>query len=196
MDTLDDFYTTSTDDRLDAQRDIIRESLNEIANDISMAMRDEGLHFPVYITVRNSGDSLATIATPLDPSDHDWSRAATIVCDVIEKEDWQRQFDGAGIALRGCERCADECGGGDCRFSRRGAAVRSIGSVAYDVSWRIVVAHPDLSPPIGGDGTAHCSCRSPDDLRVMAADAGAGIAANIISPRLLWPSSRPLVLET
>ena len=55
MDTLDDFYTTSTDDRLDAQRDIIRELLNEIANDISMAMRDEGLHFPVYITVRNSG---------------------------------------------------------------------------------------------------------------------------------------------
>ena len=69
MDTLDDFYTTSTDDRLDAQRDIIRESLNEIATDIGMAMRDEGLHFPVYITVRNSGDSLATIATPLDPSD-------------------------------------------------------------------------------------------------------------------------------
>ena len=34
MDTLDDFYTTSTDDRLDAQRDIIRELLNEIANDI------------------------------------------------------------------------------------------------------------------------------------------------------------------
>ena len=53
MDTLDDFYTTSSDDRLNAQRHIIRESLNEIANDICMAMRDEGLHFPVYITVRS-----------------------------------------------------------------------------------------------------------------------------------------------
>ena len=55
MDTLDDFYTKSTNDRLDTQRDIIRESLDEIANDIGMAMRDERLHFPVYITVRNSG---------------------------------------------------------------------------------------------------------------------------------------------
>ena len=32
-------------------------------------MRDVGLTFPVYITVRNSGDALVTIATPLDPSD-------------------------------------------------------------------------------------------------------------------------------
>ena len=86
MDTLDNFYTTSTDNRLDAQRDIIRESLNEIAADIGMAMRDEGLHFPVYITVRHSGDLLATIATPLDPSDDDWSRAAAIVCEIIGKK--------------------------------------------------------------------------------------------------------------
>ena len=97
MDTLDDFYTTSTDDKLDTQRDIIRESLNEIANDIGMAMRDEGLHFPVYITVRNSGDSLATIATPLDPSDHDWSRAATIVCDVIEKKTGSGKLAGRAL---------------------------------------------------------------------------------------------------
>ena len=44
-----------SDDRVDAQRDIIRESLNELAAAIGMAMRDEGLQFPVYITVRNSG---------------------------------------------------------------------------------------------------------------------------------------------
>ena len=45
---------------------IIRQSLNEIANDIGMAMRDVGLTFPFYITVRNSGDSLVAIATSLD----------------------------------------------------------------------------------------------------------------------------------
>ena len=65
----------------------------------------------------------------------------------------------------------------------------SVWSIADDVSWRIVVAHPDLPTPIGGDGAAHCSCRAPYDLRVMAADAGAGIAANIISLRPPWPSS-------
>ena len=76
------------------------------------------------------------------------------------------------------------------------AEANSVWSVADDISWRIVVAHPDLSTPIGGDGAAHCPCRAPHDLRVMAADAGAGIAANIVSPRFLWPSSRPPGPET
>ena len=68
--------SSSTDDKLDTQRDIIRQSINEIANDIGMAMRDVGLTFPLYITVRNSGDALVTIATPLDPSDADWQQAS------------------------------------------------------------------------------------------------------------------------
>ena len=37
---------TTPDIDLDAQRHVIRESLNEIAADLGMAMRDEGLHFP------------------------------------------------------------------------------------------------------------------------------------------------------
>ena len=85
MNGFDDFDTTPTDDRLGAQRDIVREALNEIANDVGMIMRDEGLRFPVYITVRNSGDSLVTIATTLDPTDAEWSRASAIVCEVIKK---------------------------------------------------------------------------------------------------------------
>ena len=73
------------DDSLDAQRDIIRQSLDEVANDIGMAMRDVGLTFPLYITVRNSGDALVTIATPLDPSDAEWQRASAIVCRTLEE---------------------------------------------------------------------------------------------------------------
>ena len=42
MDTYNEQYEIF-DDRLNAQRDIIRKSLNEIANDIGMAMRDVGL---------------------------------------------------------------------------------------------------------------------------------------------------------
>jgi hypothetical protein len=48
-----------------------------------MVMRDEGVHFPVYITVRELGDSLATIATPLDPSNDDWERASAIVRQIV-----------------------------------------------------------------------------------------------------------------
>jgi hypothetical protein len=73
------------DDSLDAQRDIIRQSLNDITNDIGIAMRDSGLTFPVYITVRNSGDALVTIASPLDPSDEQWQQASAIVCRTLEE---------------------------------------------------------------------------------------------------------------
>ena len=72
-------------DKLDAGREVIKESLTQVANDIGMALRDAGLHFPVFITVRDSGDSLATIATPVDPSDHDWQRASAIACEIIGK---------------------------------------------------------------------------------------------------------------
>jgi hypothetical protein len=77
---------THDDTSIEEQRGIIRHSLHEIVNDIGMAMRDAGLHFPVFMTVRDSGDSLATIATPLDPSDDDWSRASEIVCEIMRKK--------------------------------------------------------------------------------------------------------------
>jgi hypothetical protein len=71
---------------LDDQREIIRSNLTEIAADIGMVMRDAGLSFPVFLTVRDSGDSLATMATPLDPSDQDWQRASAIVCQIMERK--------------------------------------------------------------------------------------------------------------
>jgi hypothetical protein len=86
------------DDTLDAQRDIIRQSLDAITNDIGMAMRDVGLTFPVYITVRNSGDALVTIATPLDPSDEEWQQASAIVCRTLEERAGCDRLRGRGLA--------------------------------------------------------------------------------------------------
>ena len=85
MNTIEHEDDSSTGNKLDTQRDIIRKSINEIANDIGMKMRDVGLTFPLYITVRNSGNSLVTIMTPLDPSDADWQRAREIVCGTLEE---------------------------------------------------------------------------------------------------------------
>jgi hypothetical protein len=86
MDTLNGRDDTQFYNDIASQREIIRQSLDEIASDIGMALRDVGITFPVFITARNSGDSLATIATPLDPSDHDWERATAIVCQIIGKK--------------------------------------------------------------------------------------------------------------
>ena len=49
---------------LDDQREILKKSIDDIAGEIGMALKDAGLPFPIYISVRTSGESLATIATP------------------------------------------------------------------------------------------------------------------------------------
>jgi hypothetical protein len=108
--------------RLDAQRDIIRQSLDAIINDIRMEMRDVGLTFPVYITVRNSGDALVTIASPLDPSDEQWQRASAIVCRTLEERIWLRTLARQRTCLRYCERGGYKCCRCDCRL---GDIVRS-----------------------------------------------------------------------
>jgi hypothetical protein len=86
--------STPTDEEPDAQRGIIRQSLSEVATEVGTALRDAHLDFPVYLTVPNSGESLATMACPLDPSDSDWSHASAIVCRIIGKRL-------GGVRLRG-----------------------------------------------------------------------------------------------
>jgi hypothetical protein len=67
----------------ETQREIIRLALNEIAAEVATSLRAANLDFPVFITVPNSGDSLATMACPIDPSDEDWAHASAIVCRII-----------------------------------------------------------------------------------------------------------------
>jgi hypothetical protein len=85
MDINNNQHEASTDIGYEAQRAVIRLALNDIAQEIGMLLRDALLDFPVYVTVPNSGISVATIATPLDPSDEDWSHASAIVCGIIAK---------------------------------------------------------------------------------------------------------------
>jgi hypothetical protein len=75
-------YPSDDKDDLETQRSIIRHSLAEIAGDVVIAMRDASLHFPLGISVPNSG-ALLTIMTPNDPTDAEWSEVSTIVCQVV-----------------------------------------------------------------------------------------------------------------
>jgi hypothetical protein len=86
----EEFITMQTADQwleshLDAKRKILRQAIDEIARQVGLALQDAGLHFPVYITVPNTGDALATIATPIDPSDIEWDHANEIVCSIFSQ---------------------------------------------------------------------------------------------------------------
>jgi hypothetical protein len=83
MDTTD--QRTEPSNMLDAQRAILSQLLPDIVNDIGMALRDIGLHFPIFVTLPTSGHALVTFATPLDPCDDDWQEASDIACEIIQK---------------------------------------------------------------------------------------------------------------
>jgi hypothetical protein len=84
MNTTDDQLPTD-DGQLEAQRSIIRESLDEIANELGISMREARLDYPVGLAVPISGEALVTMVTRVDPSDDDWSRATAIVCQIVAK---------------------------------------------------------------------------------------------------------------
>jgi hypothetical protein len=71
----------------DPDREMIRQSLDAISADIGVAMRDAGLGaIPTYVVIPNSGNAVATVMTPLDPTEEIWARIMEIACRVIQEK--------------------------------------------------------------------------------------------------------------
>ena len=66
-------------DDIEAKRTIIRDYLGEIIVELGNRLREAGLSCPLFLTIPNSGDAIVMMATPLDPSDADWSHVGDIV---------------------------------------------------------------------------------------------------------------------
>ena len=123
----------------DAQREIIRQSLDEIAAEVATALRDAHLDFPVFLTVPNSGDSLATMACPLDPSD---GRLVTCFSHRLSHHRatiGRRSAARTAITLRGGE-CDDGCRRCDTGGGERGMTVARCHLTASRSSSRFVAA--------------------------------------------------------
>jgi hypothetical protein len=76
---------SATEDQIESKREIIRGCLNEIIVDVESRLRAEGLSSAIFLTVPNSGDAVVSMATPLDPSDEDWSHIVEIVCGTVSE---------------------------------------------------------------------------------------------------------------
>jgi len=75
----------SADDHTEKKREIIRDGLSEIVLEVGNRLREAGLNCPIFLTVPNSGDAVAMMATPLDPSDEDWTHAGEIVRTTVSE---------------------------------------------------------------------------------------------------------------
>src|SRR5438477_12566529 len=83
MNTTHSNKLATDDGRLEAHREAMRLSLDEIAVEVETALRDTSLDFPIYLAIPNSGGAIITFATVLDPPDADWSKASAIVCQRV-----------------------------------------------------------------------------------------------------------------
>jgi hypothetical protein len=75
--------SSPTDDKVDAEREIIRPVLGDIAQEVENRLREAGLILQVFLTVPRSGNAIATMATPTDPSTDVWLSVTRIVSQVI-----------------------------------------------------------------------------------------------------------------
>jgi hypothetical protein len=92
----DDYeFDLSPENAIEAERGIIRQSLDAIASDVAMRMNDAGLRgYPIGLSVPSSGHSVASVMCPLDPPDDDWSHITAIVCAVLAKRLGGKSFRG------------------------------------------------------------------------------------------------------
>jgi hypothetical protein len=84
MDTINQRDSVN-EPQVEAERDIIRPILDDIAQEVGNKLRDEGLSFPIFLTVPHTGTAIATMATPLDPQDDVWLRAVAIVSEIVSE---------------------------------------------------------------------------------------------------------------
>jgi hypothetical protein len=82
MDTIIQ-HDLTTDSPIESKREIIRGCFNEVIVEIGDRLRESGLGAPIFLTVPNSGDAIVTLATPLDPTDDEWSHVTEIVCSTV-----------------------------------------------------------------------------------------------------------------
>jgi hypothetical protein len=87
MDTTDQQHESLTGDNLDAQREVIRQSLDTMSAEMGIALKEAHLNFPLGLTIPSSGNAIVTMITPSDGiSDEDWSYAGAIVCHIVSKK--------------------------------------------------------------------------------------------------------------
>ena len=88
---------STADDKIEAQRKIIRRSLDEITVAVESAMRDANLHSAINMVVP-SRHSLVTIAGPSNLPPEEWLRMSAIVCQVLEQKLGTKELRGRPLS--------------------------------------------------------------------------------------------------
>jgi hypothetical protein len=69
---------------IEVKREIIREALDDIAQEVGTRLQEANLTVPVFLSVPSNGEGkvILTLASPIDPSERDWLSVSAIVCEI------------------------------------------------------------------------------------------------------------------
>jgi hypothetical protein len=77
--------TDHDDDRVTAYRARLKGMLNEVAQEVKLALAEKNIDIPVFFLIGHSGQSILSFGTVLDPDDASWSQVAGIVAGIVGK---------------------------------------------------------------------------------------------------------------
>jgi hypothetical protein len=100
MDTQEIDDQTDDDDVM-AHRERAKAELDQIAQQVRLALAELGIDIPLFFIVPNSGDAIVTFGTITDPPDTEWSRVGEVVGSIVAQS----------CGLRGTRRREVVCAG-------------------------------------------------------------------------------------
>jgi hypothetical protein len=99
-------HSSSTDDKVEAKRKIIRKSIDEIAAEVEAEFRKASLQSRIDIVVP-SRCTLVTIAAPHDVPPHEWSHMSAIVRQVLSQKLGTKELRGRPLTSGRTNAMAD-----------------------------------------------------------------------------------------
>ena len=66
-------------------RATVAAKLSEITTAAEEVLAQNGIAFPIFFLIPNSGDSLLTYGTSQDPSDQEWNMVSTSVTKIVQE---------------------------------------------------------------------------------------------------------------
>ena len=98
---------SSTDDKVEARRKIIRHSIDEITADVISQLRKANLSGGVNIVVPTR-HTLVTIASPIDMAPEEWSPVSEIVRRVVGKKLGGNELHGRSLSFAMAKATTDD----------------------------------------------------------------------------------------
>jgi hypothetical protein len=85
MDARDELDDLTDDERVADHRARAAAELDQITQQVKLALIERGIDMPVFFIIPHSGDAIVTFGTITDPPDDEWNHLSEIVTAIVRQ---------------------------------------------------------------------------------------------------------------